>query len=260
MNSERTPNPGWYDDAKQPGQQRWWNGAEWTPTTRPKPPPPPRPVQHPPATRDNGFPLIALVTQLLLGLAGLASAAMIIGDVISIRFAHHVIDDPLGVDLAEADLVDSWNLATSISQFGITLLCGVTFIAWLYQAHNGWLPHPESRRHRSVWAITGWFVPILSAFRPFQMMTDVRRGIEGGAARAGALQGWWWAVFLFTAITSIPWSPLSDRLGGNPRRVRLRPQEGRVGRCRLLLRRHRRRGAGDLARTPPHRRNSPSGR
>lgn len=45
------PPAGWYDDPSTPGQQRWWDGSQWTAHLQPRyeaPPPPPAPSASPP--------------------------------------------------------------------------------------------------------------------------------------------------------------------------------------------------------------------
>ncbi|MFI6583966.1 DUF2510 domain-containing protein [Embleya sp. NPDC050493] len=50
--------PGWYDDPSAPGSERWWDGAQWTASTRARaqgeiPPPP---MGAPPAAGPAGYP------------------------------------------------------------------------------------------------------------------------------------------------------------------------------------------------------------
>ncbi|MFJ8738096.1 DUF2510 domain-containing protein [Embleya sp. NPDC127516] len=50
--------PGWYEDPSSPGSERWWDGAQWTASTRARaqgeiPPPP---VGAPPAAMQAGYP------------------------------------------------------------------------------------------------------------------------------------------------------------------------------------------------------------
>ncbi len=51
---------GWYDDSENPGQQRYWDGAQWTEHRQPvapTPPPPPAPPQPPAASTATVAPV-----------------------------------------------------------------------------------------------------------------------------------------------------------------------------------------------------------
>ncbi len=66
-----------------------------------------------------------------------------------------------------------------------------------------------ARRYGTGWAGGAWFVPILSLFRPVQIVNDIRRGAAGG--RYGALVGFWWAAFLVQGW----WGFFASRAGRN---------------------------------------------
>src|SRR4051794_40925458 len=73
--------------------------------------------------------------------------------------------------------------------------CFITYPMWAYRAyHNLDLVAPGARRYDKGWAGGAWFVPILSLFRPVQIVNDLRRGACDG--RYGVLVGFWWAMFL----------------------------------------------------------------
>jgi hypothetical protein len=78
---------------------------------------------------------------------------------------------------------------------------------------------PRSVRYRSWWAIGGWFIPIWQAFRPKQIVNDMWRLTDAGAASAsGPLRGrrvpaWttvWWVALLVGAggvrYTTVLWN------------------------------------------------------
>ena len=59
---------------------------------------------------------------------------------------------------------------------------------------------PDSQRHRSGWAIGGWFVPVLGLWRPFGVTIDLRRGVLGPAARATPVMWAWWLTLVLSYV------------------------------------------------------------
>ena len=103
----------------------------------------------------------------------------------------HLPPDRAGVVL----LLFSWPL---------TLMTGVTFISWLYLAAVNARRRGAALRRPAGWAIAGWFVPVVSLWRPKQMLDDVWRasvpGIPAGVdlrqVRKSSLVTAWWTAWL----------------------------------------------------------------
>jgi hypothetical protein len=95
-------------------------------------------------------------------------------------------------------------IATTVSY----LLASIPFIVWLHRARRNlealgiydvtWSPG---------WAIGGWFVPILSLWRPKQVMNEVWRASDPGLPHGARAREWsqlplswvvtaWWALFI----------------------------------------------------------------
>ena len=79
------------------------------------------------------------------------------------------------------------------------------FIRWLYRAYsNVDAVDPGARRYAHGWAIGGWFVPILTLWRPKQIVNDVwwAGTPEGRPADAwpGLLLATWWIAFWISNI------------------------------------------------------------
>lgn len=107
---------------------------------------------------------------------------------------------------------DSVYQVVGLLQFALLLVGAVAFIHWLrlVYANLTALGHPDLRFHRG-WAIFGWFVPIISFFRPKQIVNDVWRGSDPIGSSGGeetwrepvpALFGLWWAGWLIANIGS----------------------------------------------------------
>jgi len=86
----------------------------------------------------------------------------------------------------------------------LTLATGVTFISWLYLAAVNARRRGAAPRRPAGWAIAGWFVPVLSLWRPKQVLDDIWRasvpgvppGIDLRKVPKSCLVTGWWAAWL----------------------------------------------------------------
>lgn len=180
------------------------------------------------------------VTIVFAGIA-LVSIAAVIVDVLDLAILDRLI---AGEDVTDAELNadDARMRLVGLLQFAAYIAGAVVFIRWLHRAYrNVDSVAPQERRYGHGWAIGAWFVPILSLWRPKQVVNDVWRA--GGGDGPGALLWFWWAVFLVSgwagniALRSF----LNDdtpaaRPPGRPRRrdryAAAGPHRGRVGGAR----------------------------
>lgn len=96
---------------------------------------------------------------------------------------------------ADGTRIDTLMLRSSVALLA-WLGTGLLLIIWSYTLHHSARMDRSVLRHGSGWAIGGWFVPVLSFWRPFQMVLDVRRGATGDAdLPTTRTLGWWWATF-----------------------------------------------------------------
>lgn len=110
------------------------------------------------------------------------------------------------VSFSEADANDLRQAAVGIVQFGLLVVAAVFFIRWFHRAYKNLIPLGAGQlRFGPGWAIGGWFVPILSIWRPKQIANDIWRASDPGyppgttAWRAASVPGLfalWWAGFL----------------------------------------------------------------
>ena len=199
---------GWYADPQDKYRLRWWDGSAWTERT---------------LARTDGRPDLprwwsgfSVGLQLALAACCVASAFTFYVDLETLAFVEDVRLRPETVTLADAERIDRltlWSLTESVAY----LVTGVLFIAWLYTVHSSARMDRSALQRKSGWAIGGWFVPILNFWRPFQMVTDVRRGATGhNDVAVSRRQGWWWGMWLVVNASSIYANLLYGRSAAAP--------------------------------------------
>ena len=190
---------GWYADPQDPARLRWWDGARWTEHTHAGAVPAP---WEPPLPR--WWAGLSIVLQGAL-LACVATATFTLWvDLETLAFVEEVRLRPDTVTMADGERIDALMLWTLVDVPAL-LVTGVLFIVWLYTVHRSSRMDRRVMRRKSGWAIGGWLVPFLNLWRPFQMVSDVRRGATGDAAAGVPLrQGWWWGAWIaMGAVTGV---------------------------------------------------------
>lgn len=206
-----TSGEGWFADPQDASRLRWWDGSRWTEHTHPLPSAqqvaPPLPGWWAGFTRIVQAALLACVA---------ATAFTFWVDLETLAFVEEVELRPDSVSLADAERIDRLTLWTALEVVAL-LVTGILFIIWLHTAHRSARMDRAVLRHKSGWAIGGWFVPVLNLWRPFQMVTDVRRGATGDeTVGASLLQGWWWGAWLALSASSVAVSSLYDDAAAAP--------------------------------------------
>lgn len=202
---------GWFADPQDASRLRWWDGARWTEHLHPAPG-----TTHwdtPLPRWWSGFSYV--VQAALLGCVAASSFTLWV-DAETLAFVEEVRLRPDAVTVADGERIDRLTLWTSMEVLAI-LVTGVLFIVWLHTAHRSSRMDRPAMRHSSGWAIGGWFVPVLNLWRPFQMVSDVRRGATGDAdAGVSFRQGWWWGTWVALSVMSGVVSALYRRVAGAP--------------------------------------------
>ncbi|MCP5027000.1 MAG: DUF4328 domain-containing protein [Actinomycetia bacterium] len=120
---------------------------------------------------------------------------------------------------AEAD-----HLSTAPLEMLLLLLAGLSTVIWFYRATKNTETLGLARLdHTPKWAIWGWVVPILSLFRPYQMMSQTwaaSTSPTGTIYPTPRVQPWWWGLFLaglvldriVTGATRTEWTPDNARV------------------------------------------------
>jgi hypothetical protein len=147
----------------------------------------------------SGFFRLARVVQGLLGLTVLMHLVLVVADWYYLGLADRLIATPRKVPFEDLERYDTVVMLTNLPYLGLLILTGSAFISWLYKAHRSDRLDPVALSHKSFWAIIGWFVPIMSLFRPTQMISDTRRGADPLAV-SPAYQPIWWGAFILGAF------------------------------------------------------------
>ena len=118
-----------------------------------------------------------------------------------------------GTDVDSGPLASSDDRQSIVSafQFLALLVSAVVFIRWFHAAYRNIasLGAPPLR-FKTGWAIGGWFVPILSLWRPKQIADDIWRGSDPDAPAVqepgahsdddGRLLTTWWALWIISVF------------------------------------------------------------
>jgi hypothetical protein len=211
------PPAGWYPDPNDAQRARYWNGSAWTAHTADRGEaqrPPPEPFPKPGVTRavehEDPKPLhgVAWWAYSVLAFSVLASALYTVFALVYAGKVQTQIDTH-SLTLQQAE--DAENLlAVGSVIWLISLAAGaIGFLVWWYRAYSN-LPGLTgfTRRFGRGWAIGGWFVPILSLWRPKQIGNDIWRAGDPAAPDnqqwaslpVSPLVHWWWAVYLLTGF------------------------------------------------------------
>ena len=130
----------------------------------------------------------------------LISIAATVSDLLEIDLMNRVVDGGSSSD-ADATANDSRQSIVGVIQFASLIAGAIVFIRWLTAANrNADVVAPGTRRYGHGWAIGSWFVPILSLWRPKQIVNDVWRagGRDAADAEPGALLALWWAAVIIS--------------------------------------------------------------
>jgi hypothetical protein len=101
------------------------------------------------------------------------------------------------------------------------VVCVITFLMWLHRAYDN-LPAlgVTDRRWSPGWAVGWWFIPIMSLFRPYQLVKEVWQASAPTASPAWRNQAlpdffrWWWGLLLLYLIVGVFLERFARAAGG----------------------------------------------
>jgi hypothetical protein len=165
-----------------------------------------------------------------LTLTAIASVVSIAFDIHRLSVVNHLVADAaslnvarFGSDLAAAHSSDHQTAVIGVVELVVFVICSVCFIAWFHRAYRNLARlGAASTRYGTGWAIGGWFVPILNAWRPKQIANDIWRGSDPGHPHESPswkepvtpLLWFWWAAWLvaslLTRVSAQDWNKASS--------------------------------------------------
>jgi len=218
------PPAGWYPDPNDPSLARYWDGKAWTEFTGPRDERPPMalppkgtPGTTPPPTGDARPQSIdpprrlGTIAWWAYAVLGFAVVANLVDIPLSLAYADKVQTQIDAHSLTYQQAVDAEDtFAIGSVLYLVSAIAGaVGFLVWWYRAYSN-LPGltGQALRFGRGWSIGGWFVPILSLWRPKQIANDIWRGADPAARGNSAwtsldvspLVHWWWALFLLNGF------------------------------------------------------------
>lgn len=84
-----------------------------------------------------------------------------------------------------------------------------TFIQWFRRAYFNLHLKIKYLNHTEGWAAGSWFVPIISLYRPYQIMKELyqetkelltKKGIAFNQSFSTSALGWWWTIWIISNI------------------------------------------------------------
>ncbi len=122
-----------------------------------------------------------------------------------------LINDALNgryITLAQATANDDREALIGWIAFGVFLFCAIMFLIWVHRANKNLHSFKNPvLRFSPGWSVGWFFVPIMSLFRPYQVVNEISKASNPDidpnlnlldSLPASAIVGLWWAFFLIS--------------------------------------------------------------
>ncbi len=131
---------------------------------------------------------------------------------ISAYFQYDLLDSAAnGAEITQetASANDTREQIIGILSLIVSLVSGITFIQWFRRAYFNLHLKVEHLAHSEGWAAGCWFVPILSLYRPYQIMKElysetkdllVKKDLSFKETFSQASLGIWWTLWISNNI------------------------------------------------------------
>lgn len=96
-----------------------------------------------------------------------------------------------------------------IVYLAVFITSGVLFICWFRRAYYNLHLRTAYLKHTEGWAAGAWFTPIISLFRPYEIMKELYRETNRILAEKnpdytekqnGTVMAWWWALWIISSF------------------------------------------------------------
>lgn len=113
--------------------------------------------------------------------------------------------------LEEAQVLDLSRLVLAMVDLAAYLATSIMFLVWLHAAYKYTSSFSSMLlQYTPGWAVGWWFVPILSLWKPYQVMRELWEASRPSPdstnptwpPQSAAVLGWWWAAYLAMGIVS----------------------------------------------------------
>lgn len=144
---------------------------------------------------------LALLVTVLLGLNALSALGTIGSSMMQLQLLERIASGDYVQ--SELDANDTREQALGLLTMGLYLVTAIAFVAWFKRAYDNLAAFGQTPAHGTGWAIGGWFVPILSLFRPFQIAREIWNKSDPDAREDDValettppILGLWWGAWI----------------------------------------------------------------
>jgi uncharacterized protein DUF4328 len=146
----------------------------------------------------------ARATLALLGI----TIGLLIGSLLAEAAQRVLLNRGVGqISLSEWQTSSSLIVDLSYLEIGLYLITAVAFLMWLHRCYRSLVElGVQGMRFTPGWAVGYWFIPVLSLFRPKQIMDDLWRATApqdaGTEPAKRSLTAFWWGTLIASAVVS----------------------------------------------------------
>jgi len=108
----------------------------------------------------------------------------------------------------QANSNDQREVVVTVIYFLSFIISAILFIVWFHKAYSNLNKRVRKTEHSVGWSIGAWFVPIVSLFRPFNIMVEIDKNADKILEKRGVVIenkqysfiSLWWGLFIGTHV------------------------------------------------------------